>query len=291
MPTASLLQQLAEGEAGRQRLGCGRRNARAAGEGREGVRVVHADRVLVPERLDLLQRLGDADGGLEVPAPVQLDGDLHLHTDRVADLPERLHPLLDLRRRDVLPVRRVRELVEGPDLHRRDAHVEQRLGDLARTPLLLPGDQVLILPLVLPEAPARREAATGTCRAMDMIAIAGAGVVDADTVPHRPAEALIDRQADALAEDVPERDVERGDRPHLGAHRAMRHVAAERHVVLLDSARVLTEQIGRDRLVDIPRDRRRTEAGLTEADDSLIGMDYVARSRSDTSGSRSSRSA
>ncbi len=101
---------------------------------------------------------------------------------------------------------------------------------------------------------------------------AGARVVRADALAAAPAEQAVDRLADGLPEDVPERDVDRRVALRLGAAAAP---AGERVVqppgVALDVARLLAEQArGRD-LVQVALDGVEVQARLAEADDALVG--------------------
>ncbi len=61
---------------------------------------------------------------------MQLDHDVHAVADRVADLAERLERLLELGRADVVAARALGGEVERPDLHARDALLEQALREL-----------------------------------------------------------------------------------------------------------------------------------------------------------------
>jgi len=59
---------------------------------------------------------------------VELDGDVHLVADGLAYLSYRSESRFEVRVGDALATGLRSELVEGPDLHRGDALVEQRLG-------------------------------------------------------------------------------------------------------------------------------------------------------------------
>ncbi len=139
---------------------------------------------------------------------VELDRDLHLCADRVANLLEGFERQLDLLHGDVLAVRGIGELVKGPDLHRRDAHRQQLFREVTRSILILPLDEIFVWTLMLADAPALGKGLTGFVATKDVVAIAGAGVVDPHPLADRAAQAAIDRQSDALAEEVPQRHVD-----------------------------------------------------------------------------------
>ena len=104
------------------------------------------------------------------------------------------------------------------------------------------------------------------------IAVAGAGVVGADPVVAEPAQELMDRLARRLAEEIPERDVDGGEPPHLRAAAAEPDIGrAERVGMLVDPQGVLAQQIGRGAFVDIGRDGLGAEEGLAQADQPLVG--------------------
>lgn len=176
---------------------------------------------------------------------------------------------------DVQTAARLGGGVEGIDLHRADALGEQALGQLVGAV-----DEALEV-LVRALGPARgQQAPVALARiagaALPSRAVAVAGVVDADLVAARPAEQRVDRHARGLAEQVPERDVDRGDRADLRARALVadqRHQAAlERAVVQVDAPRVAAEQVGRRDLVHVAAYRLGVEAGLAEADQALVGV-------------------
>ena len=126
------LQQVAEGPAAAQRLrGRDRRRARRLVALEVG-QAVHADRVFVPEGGVGRQRLGDLHRRQQLPHRVELDHDVHPVADRLADLLERLQRRLQVGGGDVLAARLLGGMVERPDLHRRDALVEQLLRPVRR---------------------------------------------------------------------------------------------------------------------------------------------------------------
>src|SRR5205085_11525516 len=109
---------------------------------------------------------------------------------------------VDLLGSDVLTVGQVGELVEGPDLHGRDAHLQQLLGQDASAVLTLPLEQIFVWSLVLADPPAVGESLTWLVALEDVVSVARAGVVQPDAIAHGSAQAPVDRQADALAEEV-----------------------------------------------------------------------------------------
>jgi hypothetical protein len=89
-----------------------------------------------------------------------------------------------------------------------------------------------------------------------------------------PAQHLVHRLAAGLAEDVPQRDIDGGDRAALRpggglGQRQRREVAVQR----LDAQRVAPQQARRKGLVDVRLDGAGPEVGLAQAADSAIGMD------------------
>ena len=165
------------------------------------------------------------------------------------------------------------ELVERPDFHRGDPHVEEFLGQLARPPLALPLDQIFVRPLVIAHPPAIGPAPTGVAALVDVVAVPGAGVVDPDPLADRAAEAAVDRQPDALPEQIPEGDIERREAAPLRAHRPLHRPLAEGVVMALDLARVFAEQIRRGDLMDVASGRGGAEERFPEADQPFVGVD------------------
>ena len=185
---------------------------------------------------------------------MQLDHDLHVAADGVADLLRTAPVPCRDRQRDAGAVRGLGGDVERPDLHRADAfgragfwrgrrHCSARRAgprrDLrSKSPGFSDQSSVALEQGVL-------------LGGADM-PVAGAGVVDRHALVGAPAEQPPDRLAERLAVDVPERDVDGGVAAHLGAGIAGADIdAAERAVVQFDVARVLAEQIGGDVVVDV----------------------------------------
>src|SRR5688572_17592271 len=94
---------------------------------------VHADRVLVPEGVELRKRLRDALRGEQAPEGMKLHHDVHPVADHCANLSERLERSLQIGRRDVLTLARFGVGIEGPNLHPGDAALEKRLRQLVGT--------------------------------------------------------------------------------------------------------------------------------------------------------------
>ena len=113
--------------------------------------------------------------------------DIHPAAYRRADLAKRFHADLDILWRDITTVRRESELIERPDLHRGDAHVEQRLrqfGGPSRE-----GDLVLVGARGGFVAAIRgHQFPVGTCL---IVGVAGTGVVDADFLARQAAQQFV----------------------------------------------------------------------------------------------------
>jgi hypothetical protein len=81
-----------------------------------------------------------------------------------------------------------------------------------------------------------------------VVVVAGAGVVGADALAAGPAQHLAHRRAVPLPGEVPQRDVHRRRRAHLGAARPEADVEGEQVAAdRLDLAQVAAEQERRDR--------------------------------------------
>jgi hypothetical protein len=100
-----------------------------------------------------------------------------------------------------------------PDLHPGDALLEQAVRELV--PAVQEGIEILIWALGAPggQAPVFGQLADVPAH----VAIARAGVVDADAGAREAAQELVNRLVRGLAEDVPNRNVERREAAHLGA--------------------------------------------------------------------------
>src|SRR4051812_28107797 len=106
----------------------------------------------------------------------------------------------------------MRRAIEGPDLHRGVAFGQQLLGELHRRMEEFPG--VLQWPVLT-----KRTVARPARIAADDAAIRGiaATVVDLHAIAHRPTEEAVNGLAADLPENVPERDIDGGDRAELRA--------------------------------------------------------------------------
>jgi len=223
-----------------QALAGGDRDVDVRRDQRHRVEVVRDRRILVEVGVvgGDAARQDDRLGGAELA--VDLDAEVHRVADRRAILAHRLDRVADLGRvgREVGPVARV---------------VGER-GQVAD------GGEALGLGI---EAPPHQRLA----RAAEDV------VVDAGLVARGAAEELVGRDAEVLARDVPEGDVERGERAH---DRRAPEVgpAVEVLPVVLDPQRILAEQVAleglhrlRGRFQEAPRAR------LAEPDDPRVGMD------------------
>jgi hypothetical protein len=105
------------------------------------------------------------------------------------------------------------------------------------------------------------------------VLVAGARVVDLDPVPALAPEELVDGLVRRLAPEVPEGDIERRVAAHLDAAGAVADVAVEAPEVVVDPQRVLAEQVGGDRFVDVGLHGPRPEEGFPKADRPLVGVD------------------
>ena len=210
----------------------------------------------------LLGGTGDLLGRGDVPVPVPLEHDLDPVADRLADPPEGLEALAHLVGGDVAPRPPPGDRVEWPDLHAPDAFVEQLLGkDLGLVEL---GPQILERTLALAEpvelaAPIHRAAAR---------------VVGGNAVVGEAAEHLPDRRPERLAEDVPERGIDRRQGPHLDARAAptRRVVGVDRVPVAFDLARVLAEEERCRPRMDGRPDGLRHVVGVAGPDEALVGV-------------------
>ena len=158
------------------------RDGRGAVQLGERADVVAEEHVLEPLDVVLLERPRDLDRRRQAPEPVAVDHDPHPRPDGLADPAHRLEAPLELVGRDEQAIARDPEVVERPELHRRDALFEQLVRE--RLGLVVPAPQVL--------EDARR--AVDVVR-RPTVRRAAAGVVDRQPVPNAPAQQLEDRLA------------------------------------------------------------------------------------------------
>src|SRR5688572_26182592 len=78
-----------------------------------------------------------------------------------------------------------------------------------------------------------------------------AGVVDADAIAAPAAQRLADRPADRLAEQIPQRDVDRRVAACLHAGAAPAEIVDEALVDRLDLDRIAAHELGRGALMDV----------------------------------------
>src|SRR3954451_21263486 len=106
-----------------------------------------------------------------------------------------------------------------------------------------------------------------------VVGLPRAGVVGPDLLARGPAEGLKDRNAMALAGEVPERDVDGAGGPHLGTGAAEAEVwghQVARHG--LDLSGVAADEPGRDLFVQDGFNGLCTPEGLAETAQPLIGL-------------------
>src|SRR6266704_3498119 len=134
---------------------------------------------------------------------MELDHDVHAIADRLANLLEWHDRLLHLRRRDIETAVLLRRWIERPDLHRGDPAFEQAfrqgVGPIHER------IEILERSLALAKVPV----GYGTDVLGADIAIARAGVVDAELVATQPTQHLMYGLLANLPEDVPQGDIDR----------------------------------------------------------------------------------
>src|SRR5207244_2013541 len=152
----AVLEQAAEGVAAAKLFAPGQRHARRGGQLAPGGRLLGRERVLEPERVVLLGRLGDPAGQRQRPAAA-IEQDVDPVADRAADPPQWLEPALEVVAPDVPPAALAG--LERPDLHGGVALGEQApdqlLGSLER------GAGVLVGTIRRPAGAAVARAAAG----------------------------------------------------------------------------------------------------------------------------------
>ena len=175
---------------------------------------------------------------------------------------------LSSRRRDVEAAVLLRRRIERPDLHGGDPAFQQALRQCVGA--VHERVEILVRSLALAEVPVGYGA--DVLRAH--VAIAGAGVVDAELVATQSAQHLVHRLLADLAEDVPQRDVDRRSCAVLRAggrlrHRQVDHLLVER----FDLQRIASDQSSGQRFVDVRLDRAGAIERFAEPDHSAVGVD------------------
>ena len=211
---------------------------------------VHADRVLEPGRRERFETPGKLHRHRQVPQRMELHHDFHGAAHGRPDLLERAQRGIQLGRRDMDAVIGDGRRVERPDFHGGDALGQQTFGQ--RPGVGHEGVQILVRPGDGVFVPVRH----GLDLRRADIPGAGAGVVDALPVAAQAAQQLMHRLLRHVAEQVPQRDIDRRRGPGLGAgaglrHRQVQHFAME----VLDPQRVLAQQACGQRVMDVRLDR------------------------------------
>ena len=187
--------------------------------------------------------------------------------DRAADPAERLQRGVELGRTYVEPAGALGRDVERPDLHPGDALLEQRQCELVGA--VQERVEVLVGAGGGADVPVGHRLRTRVA----YVLVAGAGVVDADRVARASAQHVGDRPAVDLAEEVPQRDVDRRVAARLDACAAPAEVVRQRGVDRLDPQRVAADELRRDGLVQIRFHGGRAHERLAEADRPLVGVE------------------
>ncbi len=186
--------------------------------------------------------------------------------DRRADLLEGQQSALQVGGGNILAVGFLGRRVERPDLHRRDPLRQKVGGELAGA---VEERVEVVVAVLCAQAPIARVLALGGAH----VGRAGAGVVGADARPREAAEKLRDRLPRRLAEQVPQRDVERRVAADLGAGGAEPDIEGQVLGDPVDGERIAAEELWRDRLVHIGFNGLRQEERLAEADQPLVRVD------------------
>src|SRR6185312_741122 len=143
--------------------------------------------------------------------------DVHAIAHTLADLFKGLEADAQLLTRDIAAARLAGRHVEWPDLHCRDATLEQtlrkRLGAMSKS------IQILVRSFAGVRAPVRQRSEIAGAH----VAVTSAGVVDAQAIEAASAEQLMNRLIATLAEEVPEGEVEGRGRPVLDPGGRLRH--------------------------------------------------------------------
>jgi hypothetical protein len=210
-------------------------DSRVCSDRRERVVVFGEHRLLDEHRLVGLERFDQSLGHRLGDAAAEIDADLDLVADRLADAPETIGgPLDDRGRVDTLHL--------GGRVHLQCA--ETRIDLLGGGRADLGG------------------------------AIAADPLIDADSVAGATTEQLVNRRAEAFALDVPERLIDPGDSAHQNRTAPVEPPAIHPLPVVLDTTRVLPEQVAIDQFLDRRADglRAALDDRLTPADDTVVGL-------------------
>ncbi len=193
------------------------------------------------------------------PQRMQLRHDAHLVPHRVANLAERHEGGLEIGGGDGTTFARLGREIERPDLHRRDALLEQRMCELVGA--MQERIQVLVGPSASRsiDAPVvRLLPAWGT-----NVSVAGAGVIDANAIVREAAQALMQRLPGCLTEQVPQGDVHSRSSTHLHPTPGKSEILVlQRPPMPVQLQCGFAEQQGRHRLVDVCLDSARAEERL-----------------------------
>jgi hypothetical protein len=106
-------------------------------------------------------------------------------------------------------------------------------------------------------------------------AVAADPAVGLHLVAHQAAQQFVDRRAQDLALDVPQRLVDAGDRAHQDRAAAVEAGAVHGLPQVVDAGRVLPDQVGLE-FLDRGFDGARAafDDGLAPADDAFVGVDF-----------------
>ena len=201
---------------------------------------------------------------------MQLCLQAHAVTMRFPDLLERQHRPAKVLGGDIAAVDCPFGEVEGPDLHRLNAHFEQFRRELVGT---CHEATKIIEHLALRYLAVQAEIARPDIGRLGHVVGSSTGVVNADAVPSRTAEQGVKRLPRGLALDIPQRHVHRGIGPHLGASAREADIGAHLPVQRLDPAGILAQQRRRNAIVDVGFDGRAAKPALAKPDEAVVGVD------------------
>jgi hypothetical protein len=190
---------------------------------------------------------------------VELDHDFHAVADGTADLLKGLQRRLEIRPGDRPTVARLGGEVERPDLHRRDAFGQERVGELVGP--VEEGVEII-------EIHRGAEAPIGARLALSRPHVPGAGarVVGANGTAREAAEELDDRLPRGLPEQIPKCNVEGRVAADFRPRGPEAEIAVEVLRDAVDREGIAPEHLRCDHLVHIGLDRPRHEEGLAETE-------------------------